>query len=72
MFEDALQASGLDYTIIRPVGFFSGLNDLAIMAKRKVIPIVVGDGQAKTNSIHQKDLAKVVVDNCMKAPISRK
>jgi len=60
-FEDALQASGMHHTIIRPVGFFSGLNDLAIMAKRKVIPIV-GDGQAKTNSIHQKDLAKVVVE----------
>ena len=60
MFEDALQASGIDYTIIRPVGFFSGLNDLAIMAKRKIIPIV-GDGKARTNSIHQKDLAKVVL-----------
>ncbi|WP_029033507.1 NAD(P)H-binding protein [Salinimicrobium terrae] len=60
MFEDALEASGLDYTIIRPVGFFSGLNDLAIMAKRKVIPII-GDGDSRTNSIHQKDLAKVVV-----------
>jgi len=60
MFEDALEASGLDHTIIRPVGFYSGLNDLAIMAKRKVIPIV-GDGDAITNSIHQKDLAKVVV-----------
>ena len=59
-FEEALQASGLDHTIIRPVGFFSGLNDLAIMAKRKVIPIV-GDGNAKTNSIHQKDLAEVIV-----------
>ena len=59
-FEEALQASGLDHTIIRPVGFFSGLNDLAIMAKRKVIPIV-GDGHAKTNSIHQKDLAEVIV-----------
>ena len=60
MFEDELRASGLDYTIIRPVGFYSGLNDLAIMAKRKVIPIV-GDGQARTNSIHHQDLAKVVV-----------
>ncbi|MFD2518441.1 SDR family oxidoreductase [Salinimicrobium flavum] len=60
MFEDALEASGIDYTIIRPVGFFSGLNDLAIMAKRKLIPII-GDGSAKTNSIHQKDLAEVVV-----------
>ncbi len=60
MFEDTLRASGLSYTIIRPVGFFSGLNDLLIMAKRKVIP-VVGEGKARTNSIHQKDLAKVVV-----------
>ncbi|WP_029035910.1 SDR family oxidoreductase [Salinimicrobium xinjiangense] len=67
MFEDALQASGLNYTIIRPVGFFSGLNDLAIMAKRKVIPIV-GDGHARTNSIHQKDLAKVVVDHLYEGP----
>ena len=67
MFEDALAASGLDYTIIRPVGFFSGLNDLAIMAKRKVIPIV-GDGHARTNSIHQKDLAKVVVDQLREGP----
>lgn len=60
-FEEALQASEIDYTIIRPVGFFSGLNDLAIMAKRKLIPIV-GSGEAKTNSIHQKDLAEVVVE----------
>lgn len=59
-FEEALQASGMDHTIIRPVGFFSGLHDLAIMAKRKVIPIV-GEGQSKTNSIYQKDLAAVVV-----------
>ncbi|HET8886463.1 MAG TPA: NAD(P)H-binding protein [Salinimicrobium sp.] len=60
MFEDALRESGIEYTIIRPVGFFSGLNDLAILAKRKVIPIV-GDGHARTNSIHHKDLAKAVV-----------
>lgn len=67
MFEDALTASGMDYTIIRPVGFFSGLNDLAIMAKRKVIPIL-GDGSAKTNSIHQKDLARVVIDYLHEGP----
>lgn len=67
MFEDTLQASGLSYTVIRPVGFFSGLNDLLIMAKRKIIP-VVGDGQAKTNSIHQKDLAKVVVAQLQDGP----
>jgi uncharacterized protein YbjT (DUF2867 family) len=67
MFENALEASGIDYTIIRPVGFFSGLHDLAIMAKRKVIPIV-GDGSARTNSIHQQDLAQVVVENLQKGP----
>lgn len=67
LFEEAIEASGLDYTIIRPVGFFSGLNDLAIMAKRKVIPIV-GDGKAKTNSIHQKDLAKVIRENLKEGP----
>lgn len=67
MFEDALAASGLDYTIIRPVGFFSGLHDLAIMAKRKVIPIV-GDGESRTNSIHQKDLARVVVEQLHDGP----
>ncbi len=60
MFEDNLRTSGLDYTIVRPVGFFSGLNDLAIMAKRGIIPMV-GDGHARTNSIHQKDLAEKVV-----------
>lgn len=67
MFENELKASGLEYTIIRPVGFFSGLHDLAIMAKRKVIPIV-GDGQAKTNSIHHKDLAEVVVSYIEEGP----
>lgn len=67
MFENELTASGLDYTIIRPVGFYSGLNDLAIMAKRKVIPIV-GSGEAKTNSIHHQDLAGVVVNYLDEGP----
>lgn len=67
LFENELRASGIDYTIIRPVGFYSGLNDLAIMAKRKVIPIV-GDGQAKTNSIHHRDLAGVVISYMENGP----
>ena len=67
LFEEAIKASGINHTIIRPVGFFSGLHDLAIMAKRKIIPIV-GDGKAKTNSIHQKDLAVVVRENLYEGP----
>lgn len=60
LFEDDLARSGIDYTIIRPVGFFTGLNDLVIMGKRKVIP-VIGDGKALTNSIHHGDLAALVI-----------
>ena len=67
MFENELKASGIEYTILRPVGFFSGLHDLAIMAKRKVIPII-GDGQARTNSIHHRDLAVVVVSYLKEGP----
>ncbi len=67
MVENEIRASGLEYTILRPVGFFSGLNDLAILAKRKVIP-VIGDGKARTNSIHHKDLAEVVVSYHLNGP----
>ncbi|MBZ9728398.1 NAD(P)H-binding protein [Salegentibacter sp. JZCK2] len=67
LFENELRASGIDYTILRPVGFYSGLNDLAIMAKRKFIPLI-GSGKAKTNSIHPKDLAKVIVSFREKGP----
>lgn len=67
LFENELKASGLNYTIIRPVGFYSGLNDLAIMAKRKIIP-VIGSGEARTNSIHHKDLAAVVVSYLENGP----
>ncbi len=60
LFEDDLIKSGINYTIIRPVGFFTGLNDLVIMGKRKVIPII-GSGNALTNSIHPADLAKLIL-----------
>jgi len=59
LFEDDLVNSGIDHTIVRPVGFFSGLNDLVIMGKRKFVP-VIGNGNARTNSMHHGDLAAVV------------
>ena len=67
LFEKALQASVINRTIIRPVGFFSGINDLIIMAKRKFIP-VIGNGEAKTNSIHTCDLAEVVANIMVEGP----
>ena len=61
-FVDALKASGLDYCIIRPSGFYS---DMAIffkmaMAKKDEI-LLFGKGQYAMNPIHGEDLAEVCV-----------
>jgi len=65
--EKEIQDSGLNYSIIRPVGFYSGLHDLIIMARNKVIPLV-GDGKAKTNSIYQGDLADFITNHFADLP----
>ncbi|WP_017733146.1 SDR family oxidoreductase [Nafulsella turpanensis] len=62
-----LEQSPVQYTIIKPVGFFSGLHDLLIMAKRGIIPIP-GSGHFRTNSIHPTDLAQVAVDHLFEGP----
>lgn len=67
LFEKQLKASSLRHSIFRPVGFFAGLEDLAVFAKRGIIP-VIEDGQARTNCIHHKDLAKAIVDNLEDGP----
>ncbi|UII26796.1 NAD(P)H-binding protein [Fulvivirga maritima] len=59
-FEESLHNSKISHCILRPVGFYSGLHDLAIMAKHHVIP-VIGNGEAKTNSMAQGDMAEVVI-----------
>lgn len=65
--EDLLKQNDISYTVIRPVGFFSGFNDWLIMGKQGIIP-VPGNGESKTNPIHQSDLARVVVDNLYDGP----
>lgn len=65
--EELLIKMNFNHTIIRPVGFFSGFNDLLIMGKQGIIP-VPGTGRNKTNPIHQEDLAQVVVDNIFEGP----
>ncbi|MGH1338089.1 MAG: SDR family oxidoreductase [Aureispira sp.] len=59
-FVAALQNSGLDYTIIRPNGFFSDLSAFYEMAKKGRI-YLFGKGQAQLNPIHGSDLAKACV-----------
>ncbi|MCB2208275.1 MAG: SDR family oxidoreductase [Bacteroidetes bacterium] len=58
---DYLKASGLDYCIIRPNGFFSDMRDFLKMAKAGKV-YLFGNGKLKLNPIHGKDLAKAVVD----------
>jgi uncharacterized protein YbjT (DUF2867 family) len=61
MFVDALKMSGLEYTIVRPNGFFSDMKDFLNMAKSGKV-YLFGDGNQKFNPIHGEDLAKVCVD----------
>lgn len=57
-FVDVLKSSGLDFTVIRPNGFFSDMKDFLYMAKRGKI-YLFGSGEQKFNPIHGEDLAIV-------------
>jgi uncharacterized protein YbjT (DUF2867 family) len=61
-FVDALKASGLNYTIIRPNGFFSDMKDFLQMAKSGRV-YLFGSGEQKFNPIHGKDLANFMINN---------
>lgn len=60
-FVDALKLWGLDYSVIRPNGFFSDMRDFLDMAKKGRV-YLFGDGEFKLNPIHGADLAKVIID----------
>ncbi len=60
-FVDELKKSGMDYTILRPNGFFSDMGDFLEMARRGRV-YLFGNGQYRLNPIHGADLAEVVVD----------
>jgi uncharacterized protein YbjT (DUF2867 family) len=56
-----LQTSGLEYTVIRPTGYFSDMTEFLKMAKSGRV-YLIGKGKNKINPIHGVDLAKVCVD----------
>jgi len=60
LFVDALKTSGLDYTIMRPNGYFSDMGEFFDMAKRGRV-YLFGNGQCHINPIHGADLAKACV-----------
>ncbi|MEQ9298339.1 MAG: SDR family oxidoreductase [Cyclobacteriaceae bacterium] len=61
-FVDGLKASGMDYCIIRPNGFFSDLTEVLNMAKKGAVHLF-GNGEYRTNPIHGADLAEYMVDH---------
>ncbi len=60
-FVDELRASGIDYTVVRPNGFFSDMSDFVKMAERGRV-YLFGDGSQRLNPIHGADLANVCLD----------
>lgn len=65
--DEALAASGLSTTSVRPTGFFGSFDALFAMA-RWGLAVRVGDGEAKTNPIHEADLADVIADQASEGP----
>jgi uncharacterized protein YbjT (DUF2867 family) len=60
-FAEELKASGLQFAILRPTGFFSAYAEFVRMAAKGPLPLV-GGGKARTNPIHDADLAKICVE----------
>jgi uncharacterized protein YbjT (DUF2867 family) len=65
-FVDALKLSGLDYTILRPNGFFSDMKEVLEMAKSGRV-YLFGKGEQKLNPIHGADLAVICVQAIYKS-----
>jgi uncharacterized protein YbjT (DUF2867 family) len=59
--ERRIAAAGLQPAIIRPVGFFSALESLLELGKKGSVPCM-GPGKARSNPIHDLDLADVCVE----------
>jgi len=56
-----LDQAGLDYTIVRPTGYFSDMTEFLKMAVSGRV-YLIGAGKKRLNPIHGADLAKVCVD----------
>jgi uncharacterized protein YbjT (DUF2867 family) len=60
-FVDELRRSPLAHTVVRPTGFFGFYLEILNFA-RKGRGLVIGDGQCRTNPIHEADVARACVD----------
>jgi uncharacterized protein YbjT (DUF2867 family) len=66
-FVEVLRGSGLSYTVVRPTGIFPALSDLVRLARRG-LGTVIGDGRARTNPVHQQDVAEALVEHLASGP----
>jgi uncharacterized protein YbjT (DUF2867 family) len=60
-FAQLLRASGLPYAIVKPTGVFSAFAEMLDLASKNQM-MVMGNGLAKTNPIHESDVAEAVVN----------
>jgi len=60
-FVDELKASGMNYAVIRPTGYFSDMGQFFNMAKKGRV-YLFGPGNNRVNPIHGADLAVCCVD----------
>jgi uncharacterized protein YbjT (DUF2867 family) len=60
-FVEVLKASGIDYTVLRPTGYFSDMSEFLEMAKKGRV-YLIGRGSNRVNPIHGADLAVKCVD----------
>lgn len=60
--EKYLQASGINYTILRPAGLASNLLPLAERFRQTGIYLLVGDPKNRTSIVSSDDLAQIAVD----------
>jgi uncharacterized protein YbjT (DUF2867 family) len=55
-FVDDLKSSGIDYTLMRPTGYFSDMGEFFKMARKGRV-YLIGTGDNRVNPIHGADLA---------------
>ena len=60
-FVGELKASGIDYAVIRPTGYFSDMGEFLKMARKGRVWLI-GNGENRANPIHGADLAVTCVD----------
>ena len=70
--EKYLQASGLNYTILRPAGFASSLLPLAERFRETGVYLLIGDPKNRTSVVSTDDLAQIAVKSVTAAGAKNK